>query len=39
MMNSDILNSLNRKLDRDYKMYRQPNALSLEHLKLIADHE
>ena len=28
-----------KELDRDYKMYRQPNALSLEQLKLIAAHE
>ena len=28
-----------KELDSDYKMYRQPNALSLEQLKLIAAHE
>ena len=28
-----------KKLDRDYKMYRQVNALKLEHLKKIADYE
>jgi hypothetical protein len=28
-----------KKLDRDYKMYRQPNALTLEHLQRIAEHE
>ena len=28
-----------KKLDRDYKMYRRPNALGIEHLKKITDHE
>lgn len=28
-----------KKLDKDYKMYRQPNALKLDHLKRIVEHE
>ena len=28
-----------KKLDKDYKMYRQPNALKLDHLKKIVDYE
>lgn len=28
-----------KKLDKDYKMYRQPNALNINHLRRIAAHE